>query len=85
MSLLKESQPNRYDGLEVEDKVVHRNNGEFSWMQNQDNGLSLGPTSYKLGLFIQHTHLDSDWSSVMPSELNKLKNYVWNPWPYSFL
>ena len=30
MSLLKESQPNRYDGLEVEDKVVHRNNGEFS-------------------------------------------------------
>lgn len=38
MSLLKESQPNRYDGLEVEGKVVRGNNGEFSWMQDKDNG-----------------------------------------------
>lgn len=60
MSIFKESQPNRYDDLEAEDKVVHENNGDFSWMQDQDNGLSLGPTSYELGLFIQHTHLDSD-------------------------
>lgn len=52
MSLLKESQPSRVI-VQVENKLPLK---ILIFMNAEsDNGL-IGPTSYKLGLFIQHTH-----------------------------